>query len=197
MRDSKACAEVLEDFRLKVKEEFGICLSTTYASSIWVGHRNTPEVEMQLNYFGSRTEEIRIGLKDENKLIIGFGGNCILTTNDNEFDDSFIEQIHFVSEMFKNEARWRKVLLSLNVQSIIDEEKAKVEAVAKAVEEKKANALKAFADANIVVGSVIVTEWSNKTVLRMSGSKVQLDKGFFDKQAVGEKLLEGVWQVKK
>ena len=56
---------------------------------------------------------------------------------------------------------------------------------------------KAFEDAQITVGSKIEKEWSIGTVIRMTATKVQIDKGVFTKQHVGSRLLEGAWQVKE
>lgn len=196
MKESKACAEVLEDFCLKIKEEFGIVLSEDRDAYIYVRYRQFPMITMPINFFKD-CSDIRVGLESVDKLIIGFSGNCLLTTNKDNFNNHCIEQIHFVSEMFKNEAKWRELLLSLNIQLIIDEEKAKDEAIAIAAEEKRAKELKAFEDANIVVGSEIKMTWSTWIVERMTATRVQIGKDVYDKQEVGAKLLEGVWQVNK
>ena len=134
--------------------------------------------------------EIRLSMESEDMLQVGWGGNNLLTTHCSHFDTYQIETIKFVAEVFKHEAEWRSVLVGLDDKPLLLAQQKKADAEAHAREvERQANLL-SYESAELC-GSFNFHE----KVIRVSRNKVQIGKELYDKEAVGKKLREGVWQV--
>lgn len=140
--------------------------------------------------------EVRMSLLDGNQLQVGWGSNNLLTTHHSDNDDRQIKSLGLIYGIFQKEAEWRGVLSALDLSPLLNaeaEEKAEAEALANKL---KVERLEAYEKAGIKVGTVISTQFGSCEVVRISRRCVQIGKNSFDKEAVGEALLKGRWQVK-
>lgn len=189
--------EVIKEFREKaaVLLTGDIKLSTQFSGFMYL-RDGYPSITMYVDILGEPVD-VRLLLDGPDRLQVGWGGNNLLTTNDSINDKRAIELIKFVSQIFTEEAKWRELLGSLDVrkveEAIVAEDKEKAELSVRIKETQ----LKAYEDAGIKVGTVIVNQWKfEEEVKRISGVRVQVGKTMLTKEEVGQRLLEGQWQVK-
>lgn len=195
--DSPAKRVVMEQFRKGAAKILtgDVRLSSKYTGYLYPGSFGVL-VSMFVDILGEPTE-IRLALESEKSLQVGWGGNNLLTTNKDDYNTKIIKTIQFVAQIFEDEAKWRELLLSLDLRLILDEEEADRKAAAEKKAAEDAEKLAVFNAAGVAVGTKIKTEWYEEDVKRISGSRVQIGKSMYTKIEVGARLKEGKWQVLK
>lgn len=200
-RITKACADVFEAFKkvaTSLVEKCGGKFWDTRAGWLYVARPLTPfdghyaHVELCLDMGSTYDFNVRLQLRNPDSLEVGWGSNCLLTTNFDKDNEAQIKLVMFVAEVFRHEAEWRRILLELDLSKALDA-MAQVEAEQEA---EKAKFLKAYKDANIKVGTTFVTSRGGRmTVTKVFNNRVLMGKTPFSPLRIGEALCNGVWSI--
>ena len=192
--ESKAKAQVMEQFRQGAAK---ILTGDVRMSSKYKGYLYPRKLGASVSMFVDILDEpteVRLCLASENSLQVGWGGNNLLETNRDAYNDRSIKLIQFIGDVFRDEARWRELILSLDCQPILDEEEAERRAAEAKKAAEDAELLAVFNAASITVGTKIKTSYAEE-VKRISGSRVQIGTRMYTKIEIGARLKEGKWQV--
>lgn len=175
-------------------QKCGAVLSQKRSTNIYLSFINALQISFYIDAAGEPSE-IRLSLVDDG-LMVGWAGNNLLCTDRSNFDDQQICTVIFVAEVFKHKDEWISFIKGLNIQPLIDAERAQAEAEEHAKEEERKVNLAAYEAAGIVVGTKISDVAGNvEVVKRISQKKVQIGKCLYDKDWVGKRLRDDVWHV--
>lgn len=205
----EAEAKVLAVFKESTSELVRKCgaeyfigrVGCVWVSDLFTGTR--ANIEVYVDILGEPFQ-VRLCLDGPERLQVGWGSNNLLTTHLDSRNDYEIKGHDFITEVFRHEAEWRDALSALDLQPVFDAKdavRAREEAEAKA---KYEASMKAYNDAGIVVGSMLVEgryEYEViqvfKSALQLKCNKIRLGRiMMYKKDEVGARLLSGLWSVK-
>ena len=192
----KVLAEQFTQLATGLLGSYGFKFSEERLIDVWSSSFNE-SADFYVDIDGS-AHQIRLACWEEGQLQVGWGCNNLLTTNSsNKYDTEQIKLIGLVAKIFEDEAKWRDILSRIDFD-LLRQAQAEDQAAADAeVARIKAQRLKAFEDAHIVVGTTFTGKgiWGDMPVRRISKSKVQLGMRFYTKEEIGQHLLSGEWQI--
>ena len=206
MKRTDAEVTLLQEFECKVEKEFNFIVKGFAVFE----RRGGPYIEFGVDFTAAGNagfqdySRIRIypSPRADKGIEIAYGGNNILDTGavEDSYEARAMAQFLFIADMLKAANKWEKLLRSIDLTPLLEEQAAKLAAEKTQAAKTAAEQLAAYEAANIVVGTKIKFPYGTYTVSRISGTKIQFtERGqaqrLMDKTQVGSFLIKGDWEV--